>query len=200
MNSPSELHKKCAVTIFASGNGSNAENCMIYFKNHPDVFINYTITNNANAGVIQRAEKHNVPVKIFTKQEWSDTKSVIKFLKDHSTCLIILAGFLKLIPPEIIHSFKKRIINIHPALLPAYGGKGMYGKQIHEKVIANKENYTGITIHYVDEYYDNGEIILQKQFAITPNDDASSVEGKIRQLEFEWLPIVIEQKAREGRE
>ncbi len=194
MNSDSDQYamQKKAVTIFASGAGSNAENCIRYFKDHASVAVNLIITNNPDAGVIAVAEKYLIPCIIIRKEEWKNIQHVITVLQQHKTDLIVLAGFLSLVPPELIRAYRHRIINIHPALLPAYGGKGMYGKFVHAAIIKNREKESGITIHEVDEIYDHGKILFQCSFAINDNDDAAAVEKKARALEYQYLPEVVE--------
>ena len=180
------------VTIFASGGGTNAENCMRYFKYHPTIQINLIITNKADAGVILKAEENHIPCCVFLKEDWEHVTPIIETLERYQTDLIVLAGYLALLPPDFIHAYKHRVINIHPALLPKYGGKGMYGARVHTAVIANHESQTGITIHEVDEIYDNGKIIFQKAFDILPDDSPASIERKVRKMEHEFLPQVIE--------
>lgn len=178
------------IIIFASGSGTNAENIMHYFKNRDIAEVKYVLTNNRKAKVIDRAEKFNVPAIIFTKEELS-SEIFLKFLKQE-TDLIILAGFLLKIPEDMVKAFPKKIINIHPALLPKYGGKGMYGMHVHEAVVAHHEKESGITIHYVNEKYDDGAVIFQKRVALTSADTPEDVAAKIHILEQENFPQVIE--------
>ena len=178
------------LAVFASGSGSNAENFMQCFSNS-DIKITRIFCNNSQAGVIEHAKNFNIPVHIFDRNEFYDTNSVLKTLKNDSTDYIILAGFLWLIPHYLIQAFEKKIINIHPALLPKYGGKGMYGKKVHEAVIANKETQSGITIHLVDEIYDNGKILFQAFCSIQENDTPEILANKIHDLEYEYFPKVI---------
>ncbi|MFI5172281.1 MAG: phosphoribosylglycinamide formyltransferase [Chitinophagales bacterium] len=194
MNSASDklMKEKKNVAILASGTGSNAENLIQYFDGHPSIRIALIVTNNKDAGVIKIAEKYNIPYRIFLKQEWWDTFNIIYVFEGFKIDLIVLAGYLSLIPTEFIEAFKNRIINIHPALLPKYGGKGMFGNHVHRTVLYNKEKETGITIHEVDEIYDNGKILLQEKIPIAPDDDARSIEKKVRQLEYKYLPLVVE--------
>lgn len=183
---------KIRIAIFASGSGTNAENCMRYFKDHSKITIALIVTNNPEAGVIKRAEKYNVPVHILEKNTLKNPEIIITELQSQKINWIVLAGYLKLIPAKLIEAFPQRIINIHPALLPKYGGRGMYGHKVHESVFANKEKESGITIHYVDEHYDNGAIIFQKSFLISETDTPETIEKKVRELEFAFLPEVIE--------
>lgn len=187
-NSP---NKKYAVTLFASGEGTNAENCMKYFQHHPFVYINLIVSNNPSAPVLEKAKKYHVPVKVILKQDWADIDKIIAFLKQQTTDLIVLAGYLALLPPPLVKAFSGRIINLHPALLPKFGGKGMYGAKVHQAVLDQKETESGITIHEVNEEYDKGKILFQKKIRINLNDTVSSIEKNIRELEFYYLPRVI---------
>jgi phosphoribosylglycinamide formyltransferase-1 len=179
--------------IFASGEGTNAENLFNYFANDPRIRIKLVVTNRDNAGVIARAEKYKKNVQIITREALVNyADKIVEFLKVEKIDLIILAGFLLKIPEPFIKAFPKRIINIHPALLPRHGGKGMYGLNVHRSVIENRDTESGITIHYVDEHYDSGDIILQAKCKIEPGDTPESLEKKVRQLELEYLPKVVE--------
>lgn len=179
--------------IFASGEGTNAENLFNYFANDPRIRIKLVVTNRDDAGVIARAEKHKKNVQIVSKAALENyTDKLIEFLKVEKIDLIILAGFLLKIPEAFIKAFPNKIINIHPALLPAYGGKGMYGMNVHKAVIAAKETESGISIHYVNEEYDKGEIIIQERVKIEDSDTPESLAKKIQQLEFEHLPKAVE--------
>ncbi len=179
--------------IFASGEGTNAENLFKYFANDPRIKIKLVITNRDNAGVIARAEKYKKNVQIVSRAALENyTDQIIEFLKVEKIDLIILAGFLLKIPHAFVKAFPNRIINIHPALLPRYGGKGMYGANVHKAVIESKEIESGITIHYVDEHYDNGDIIIQATCAVTAEDTHETLAKKIQTLEFEYLPKAIE--------
>lgn len=197
MNSGFEENKKSGVTLFASGAGTNAENCMAYFKHHPAVYINLIVTNNPEAGVISGAKKFKIPYKIYSENDWKQPEKIALYLISLHTKLIVLAGYLKLIPAGFIKHFPHRIINIHPALLPKYGGKGMFGKNVHEKIMLNKEIETGFTVHEVDEIYDNGKILFQKKIPVEKNDTAQTIEKKVRALEYKYLPRVIEKIIRE---
>lgn len=179
--------------IFASGEGTNAENLFKYFANDPRIKFKLVITNRDNAGVIARAEKFKKNVQIVGKASLENySEKLIEFLKLEKIDLIILAGFLLKMPDAFIKAFPNKIINIHPALLPKYGGKGMYGHHVHEAVIANHETESGITIHYVNEEYDKGNIILQAKCEVSPDDTADTLSKKIRALEFEYLPKAVE--------
>jgi phosphoribosylglycinamide formyltransferase 1 len=184
------------VAVFASGEGTNAENLFQYFSNDPRVKIKLVITNRNDAGVIARAEKYRKNVHIVSKAALENyTNQLIEFLKVEKIDLIVLAGFLLKIPEKFIHAFPNRIINVHPALLPKYGGKGMYGIKVHEAVINNGDTESGITIHYVDEHYDNGDVIIQARCNVEPGETAESLANKVRQLEFEYLPKAVEKFA-----
>jgi len=185
------------IIIFASGSGTNAENIAKYFKNSNLALVKQIVSNNGKAGVLERAKKLGIPSRVYSKKEMA-SESFIEFLKKEAD-FIILAGFLLKIPDSIIEAFPDSIINIHPALLPKYGGKGMYGKYVHEAVVANKEPETGITIHYVNENYDEGAIIFQTSVELSENDKADDVAVKIHKLEQENFPQVIERilKARD---
>lgn len=179
--------------IFASGEGTNAENLFTYFANDPRIKIKLVVTNKDTAGIVARAEKHKKNVQIVSKAALENyTEQLIEFLQVEKIDLIILAGFLLKIPEAFIKAFPNKIINLHPALLPKYGGAGMYGMHVHKAVIENKEKESGITIHYVNEEYDKGEIILQATAEILETDTPEILAKKIQQLEFEHLPKAVE--------
>jgi len=183
--------KKVSILIFASGNGSNAENLIIYFKKKK-VKINWIIvTNNSDAGVIKRSVKLNVPYFVINKDDLNKD-SMLDKIKLIDPSLIILAGFLLKIPEKIIDNFPQKIINIHPSLLPKYGGKGMYGMNVHKRVIENKELESGISVHYVNNHYDEGEIIFQKKIEIVYPTNALNLSKEIHKLEMEYFPVTIE--------
>lgn len=181
------------VAIFASGEGTNAENLFNYFNNDKRVKFKLVVTNSDTAGVIDRAEKYKKNVQIISKTALTEyTDKIIEFLQAENIELIVLAGFLLKIPEAFIKAFPNQIINIHPSLLPKYGGKGMHGMNVHKAVIENKESESGITIHYVNEEYDKGEIILQARCEVKENDTPETLSAKIRTLEFEYFPKAIE--------
>ena len=183
--------KKVSILIFASGNGSNAENLITYFK-RKHIEIEWIVsTNNSEAGVIQRCVKLNVPYFVISKDELNKN-SLVEKIKLIDPSLIILAGFLLKIPEKIIDYFPQKIINIHPSLLPKYGGKGMYGMNVHKKIIENKESKSGISIHYVNKYYDEGEIIFQKSIEIKYPTNALNLSNRIHKLEMKYFPMTIE--------
>jgi len=179
------------VLLFASGAGSNVENIIQYFKNHHDIIVVGVFTNNPNAKVLDKAKRHNVPTLIFNKEQLTDG-FVMDKIAELKPDLIVLAGFLWKMPKEIVKAYPNKIINIHPALLPKYGGKGMYGIKVHQTVLENKEKETGITIHYVNEHYDEGEFIFQQKVAIEDCKTPEEIVNKIHELEHKHFPIIIE--------
>lgn len=183
---------KKRIAIFASGSGSNAQKIMEHFKRSNEVEVSIVLTNNPEAYVLQRADNFEIPTHIFDKTEFRNTESVVNILKNLQIDLIVLAGFLWLIPKNLLAAFPNKIINIHPALLPKYGGKGMYGDHVHLSIINNKETESGVTIHFVNEHFDEGEIIQQVKFKIEPQDDLEMVKFKGQQLEHLHFPKVIE--------
>ena len=184
---------KKRIAIFASGSGSNAQKIMEYFKKHTDAEVAIVLTNNPEAYVLQRADNFEIPTHIFEKHEFYQTNEVLDLLKNLNIDIIVLAGFLWLVPDTILANYPKRIINIHPALLPKYGGKGMYGDRVHKEVLANGDEESGISIHYVNEKFDTGEIIHQARFKIEKNDDLEIIKFKGQQLEHQYFPKIIEQ-------
>lgn len=183
------MNKK--VAILASGNGTNAENIIRYFRNDERVHIELVLTNRENAYVLERARNLNVPSVYMPKREWEDGESVLSLLKDREIDFIVLAGFLARVPDCILQAFPDKIINIHPSLLPKFGGKGMYGDRVHEAVVAAGEKESGITIHYLNERFDEGEIIVQYRCPVLPEDTAEDVAKKVHALEYEYYPQVI---------
>lgn len=182
------------IAIFASGSGTNAQRISEYFQNHPAIKVEIILTNNKDAFVIERAKKINIPYIIFNRKDFCETNAVLDELKKREIDYVVLAGFLWLVPADIIQAYRGRIVNIHPALLPNYGGKGMYGGFVHQAVVDNKEKFSGITIHYVNEHYDQGDIIFQAKCVVTPDDTAESLAAKIHLLEYEHFPRVIEEE------
>ena len=180
------------IAIFASGKGTNAKNIIEYFKNNPSVKIEFIVSNNLKAGVIDIAREENVPSCFISRNDLYETDHVLELLTDNHIDLIVLAGFLWKIPEKILKAFPKKIINIHPALLPKHGGAGMYGIRVHESVIASGEKETGISIHYLNENFDEGEILFQKKIPVEENETAASLAAKVQQLEYEWFPRIIE--------
>jgi phosphoribosylglycinamide formyltransferase 1 len=180
------------IAIFASGSGSNAQRIMEHFKRSKDAEVALVLSNRPDAYVLQRADNFEVPTHVFTREEFYNTNTVLHLLQNLNIDLIVLAGFLWLVPQNILDHYPKRIINLHPALLPKYGGKGMYGAKVHEAVLANGEKETGITIHYVNDQFDEGEIIYQSRCEIEKDDNAESLAYKVHQLEHNHLPKIIE--------
>ena len=181
------------IAIFASGSGTNAEKLFEKFRHHPQARVALLLTNNPQAGAIRRAEKFSVPVEVFTKTTLQTTDQVVTTLQNQAIDFVVLAGFMLKVPENLIRAFPNRIINIHPALLPAYGGKGMYGKHVHEAVVAAGETETGISIHYVNEHYDEGRMILQVSCPISPGDRPEDVAAKVHRLEHQYYPDVVEE-------
>jgi phosphoribosylglycinamide formyltransferase-1 len=179
------------IVIFASGSGTNAENIMIHFQNSAFAKVVAVFCNNENAKVIEKTKKREVATEIFSKNELNEGM-VLKKLEDYHPDLIVLAGFLLKFPIAIIAEFPNKIINIHPSLLPKYGGKGMYGLKVHQSVLENNEAETGITIHFVNEHYDEGEFILQKSINIEDCVSADEIAEKINEMEMECFPTAIE--------
>lgn len=180
------------LAVFASGNGSNAEKIFEHFKEIDHVEVALLLTNNPKALVIERAKKHHVPVEVFDRKRFYDTPEIIDILRAQEIDLIVLAGFMWLVPPALVSAFPNRIVNIHPALLPKYGGKGMYGDFVHKAVLEAKEKESGITIHYVNEHYDEGQIIFQERCAVDADDTPETLAAKIHRLEHRYYPQVIE--------
>lgn len=179
------------LAIFASGSGTNAEAIMNHFANHDSIVVSKIFSNNADAFVLERAKKFNIPTTVFNKQELRSEEFLNRLIKEGFD-LIILAGFMWLVPGRIVSAFENRIINIHPALLPAYGGKGMYGHFVHEAVLVNKEKESGISIHFVNEKYDEGDIIFQAKCPVEESDTPDSLANRIHKLEHQHYPEIIE--------
>lgn len=180
------------IAIFASGNGTNAENIIRYFQNNELVSVELVLANRETAFVLERARSLNVPFAYMPKKEWEDGTAVLALLRDKKIDFVVLAGFLARVPDCILHAYPNKIINIHPSLLPKFGGKGMYGDRVHEAVVAAGEKESGITIHYLNERFDEGEIIVQYKCPVLPQDTAEDVAKKVHALEYEYYPQVIE--------
>ena len=180
------------IVFFASGNGTNVQQITEYFANNQQVEISYLFCNNADAYVLERAKNLHIPSMIINKQSFYESDMVLEKINQIHPDLIVLAGFLWLVPASLIAAYPHKIINIHPALLPKFGGKGMYGHHVHEAVVAAKEQQTGITIHYVNEHYDKGDTIFQTTCPVLPTDTADDVAAKIHLLEKEYFPKVID--------
>ncbi|MCB9251403.1 MAG: phosphoribosylglycinamide formyltransferase [Flavobacteriales bacterium] len=179
------------IVVFASGNGSNALNIRAYFKNHSLIHFSEIYCNKENAGIVGKSKDLGIPIRVFNRQEWTDGL-VLDELKNKKIEYIILAGFLWKVPTEIIDAYQNRILNIHPSLLPKYGGKGMYGEHVHEAVLKNNENESGITIHLVNDEYDKGKVLFREIIKIEPEETGASLAEKIHKLEHEHFPQVIE--------
>ncbi|MFI1744627.1 phosphoribosylglycinamide formyltransferase [Thalassobellus sediminis] len=180
------------IVIFASGSGTNAENLIKFFHNRENASVIQILTNNPHAKVLDRCKRLSVSALSFNKVAFTKTEDVLNILKASQPDLIVLAGFLWKFPENILKAFPNKVINVHPALLPNYGGKGMYGMHVHKAIVDNKEPETGITIHYVNEHYDEGAIIFQAKCKVTSTDTAEDVAAKIHELEMVHFPMVVE--------
>ena len=178
------------LAIFASGSGSNAEKIVDYFKENPSVSIELILCNNPQAGVIERAKRLNIPLQLFDREQFKSGQ-VLHLLQEKQIDWVILAGFLWLIPKAMVQAFPNRMVNLHPALLPKFGGKGMYGHFVHEAVVGAGEKESGVTIHFVNEHYDEGNIIFQASYPVDPTDTPNDVAHKGQALEHEHFPKVI---------
>jgi len=181
------------IAVFASGSGSNAENLVNFFLNNPVGNVDCILSNNSNAYVLERSKKLGVDSLVFNREEFYDTNIVLDYLNSRKIDFIVLAGFLWLVPENLIKSYPSKIVNIHPALLPKYGGKGMYGMNVHKAVVEAKESESGITIHYVNAHYDEGNIIRQEKCELTSTDTPEDVAQKVHELEYKFFPTVIEE-------
>jgi phosphoribosylglycinamide formyltransferase 1 len=179
------------IAVFASGSGTNAENIIHFFRPDKKIKVKLIVSNKAAAKVLERAENHNIDHFVFSRGQFYESEEVLNKLVEYDIDFIVLAGFLLLVPANLIQQFPNKIVNIHPALLPKYGGKGMYGSKVHESVIANGEKESGITIHYVNERYDEGNIIFQATCPIDEGDTAEILASKIHKLEYAHFPRVI---------
>lgn len=179
------------IAILASGEGTNAERIIRYFTGHPKVKVVVVITNRAESGVIRRAENLQIPVEYLPASAFKEGQAS-KMLRHYKTDFVVLAGFLLRIPDDMLAEYPDRIVNIHPSLLPKFGGKGMYGSRVHEAVLKAGEKESGITIHYINEHYDEGAIILQTQCPVMDEDTPDTLAGRVHQLEYEHYPKVIE--------
>lgn len=185
------MKSKQRIAIFASGNGSNAEEIIRYFQSHSSIEVALLLSNNPEAMALERAAKFNIPTRLFSKSQFRESDQVIDWLKEFQITHVVLAGFLWLIPQNLIQAFPGRIVNIHPALLPKFGGKGMYGLKVHEAVKLSGEKETGITIHSIDEKYDEGEVLFQTSCEVLLEDTPQQIAAKVNQLEYEHYPKVI---------
>ena len=183
---------KKRIAIFASGYGSNAQKIMEHFKHSDVAEVVLLLSNNSDAYVLQRADNFEVPTHVFDRHSFYHTDEVLNILSNLQVDLIVLAGFLWLVPQNLLQKFPNQIINIHPALLPKYGGKGMYGDKVHQAILAAKEKESGITIHFINEKFDEGEVIHQARFKIDPEDTLDIIKFKGQQLEHQHYPRIIE--------
>jgi phosphoribosylglycinamide formyltransferase 1 len=184
------------IAVFASGSGTNAQNIAEYFQATGDITVSLILANKPDAFVLERAKKLGIPSVVFNRKEFYESRTILDILQKNKINFIVLAGFLWLIPAYLLAAFPGKIINIHPALLPEYGGKGMYGDIVHQAVIRSGDKRTGITIHFVNDHYDEGEIIFQDSFEIQPDDTAESIASKVHKLEYKHFPRVIEETIR----
>jgi phosphoribosylglycinamide formyltransferase-1 len=191
------MMKKVNVAVFVSGGGTNCENLITYFKDSEKVNIALVISNKADAYALVRAERHGVPTAVVPKVELHDEQKVLSLLRNYDIQFIVLAGFLPLVPDYLINAFPRRIINLHPALLPKFGGKGMWGHHVHEAVKAAGETETGMTVHYVTPVCDGGEIIAQFRVSLSPSDSVDDIAEKEHLLEMQYFPNVVEKVLRE---
>ena len=191
------MMKKVNVAVFVSGGGTNCENLITYFKDSEQVNSALVISNKADAYALVRAERHGVPTAVVPKVELHDEQKVLSLLRNYDIQFIVLAGFLPLIPDYLINAFPRRIINLHPALLPKFGGKGMWGHHVHEAVKAAGETETGMTVHYVTPVCDGGEIIAQFRVSLSPSDSVDDIAEKEHLLEMQYFPNVVEKVLRE---
>ncbi len=185
------------IAIFASGSGTNAENLIRFFRTSPYGRVTLVLTNRRDAGVIDRAQALDVESVIFNREQFYQTEEVLDLLVERDIGFVVLAGFLWLVPDYLLQAFQGRVVNIHPALLPKYGGKGMYGRHVHAAVIENRESESGITIHHVNQHYDEGSIVFQARCEVRPDDTPESLAERIHQLEYEHFPRVVDQLLQE---
>ncbi len=186
------LVKMKKIAIFASGSGTNAENIIKYFANSQLVKVEMVLSNKIDALVLDKARNYNIDTFVFNKSDFYESDTLMHILLDRKINNVVLAGFLWLIPDKLINQFRNRIINIHPALLPKYGGKGMFGMKVHEAIIQNGEKESGISIHYVNEHYDEGELIFKAKCDIETGETPESLANKIHALEYKYFPEIIE--------
>src|SRR6478609_1186751 len=186
------MKSKSRIAIFASGSGTNAEEIMKHFKHHPTAEVVLLLSNNPTAYALERAKKFAIPSRVFNKTQFRESDEVLQWLEEFKVTHIVLAGFLWLIPKNLIARFPDKIINIHPALLPKYGGKGMYGAKVHEAVKESGDKESGISIHLVNEHYDEGGILFQARCEVNSADTPETIAAKIHKLEYEHFPKEIE--------
>lgn len=189
---------KTKISVFASGSGSNAEKFFEYFQGNPEVEIVSVFTNNKSAGVIERANRFGIPYHVYNRTFWQTGEVIIDVLKEEKIDFIVLAGFMLLIPDALVKAYPQRIFNIHPALLPKFGGQGMYGMNVHRAVKEAQEPESGITIHFVNENYDEGQIIAQTSCVIDSSDSVEEIAKKVLRLEHENYPKVVDEVIRKS--
>ena len=189
--------KKINIAIFVSGSGTNCENLIRYFADSESVSCALVVSNKADALALERARRLSVPTAVAPKAQLNDPEVMLPLLRDYHIDFIVLAGFLPLVPDFLIDAFPRRIVNLHPALLPKYGGKGMWGHHVHEAVKAAGETETGMTVHWVTPVCDGGEIIAQYRCALSPDDSVDDIAEKEHQLEMQYFPKVVEQVLKE---
>lgn len=180
------------IAVFASGSGSNAENIVKFFRNNDLARVTIILSNKRDAYVLERAQQLGVPSISFNREDFYNSDKIVRTLEEQRIDLVVLAGFLWLVPQSLIEKYDGRIVNIHPALLPKYGGKGMFGMNVHNAVVAEKETETGITIHYVNGRYDEGNVIFQAKVSVNPSDTPEMVADKVHHLEYEHFPKIVE--------
>jgi phosphoribosylglycinamide formyltransferase-1 len=186
------MKKNSRIAVFASGSGTNAEEVFKYFQHHSSISVVLLLCNNPKAAVLHRAVKYNIPAKLFNREEFSVSEKVLSWLQEMKVTHVVLAGFLWLLPEYLIKAFPGAIINIHPSLLPKFGGKGMYGSRVHEAVIQSGESETGITIHVVNKHYDEGHVLYQASCKVDPTDTPELIADKVHRLEHKYYSQVIE--------
>lgn len=179
------------IAIFASGSGTNAENIIRYFQENDSVRVSLVVSNKSDAYVLERAHRLQIPSEVFLKEDWISGEHILNLLREYRIDFIVLAGFLLRVPEVLLHAYPDKIINIHPALLPKFGGKGMYGARVHEAVVAAGERESGITIHYINERYDEGDTVFQAKCSVLPEDTADDVAKKVHALEYKYFPEII---------
>jgi phosphoribosylglycinamide formyltransferase-1 len=185
------------IAIFASGSGTNAENLIRFFRTNPFGRVRIVLTNRPDAGVILRAQSLEIESVVFTREQFYNSDYVVQLLMERDIDFVVLAGFLWLVPDNLLKSFENKIVNIHPALLPRFGGKGMYGSRVHSEVIKSGETESGITIHYLNQAYDEGDIIFQARCKVDKGDSPETLAGKVHKLEYEHFPVVVEKLLKE---
>lgn len=192
------LIMKKNIAIFASGSGTNAENIIRYFRENDLISVSLVLSNKSDAYVLERAKRFQVFSEVFLKEDWVSGERILALLREYHIDFIVLAGFLLRVPDLILHAYPRKIINIHPALLPKFGGKGMYGDRVHEAVVAAGEKESGITIHYINEHYDEGDTIFQAKCIVLPEDSYKDVAEKVHSLEYKHYPLLIEEVVMKG--